>query len=251
MVLLSSLYKNQQFSWKRTWSVRKQSNCLTKGRVKLDNVMNSLMINIILYGRLDLDDAKWGDATLLWKSNLKQTTQLSSLMLLILAGSVNLWINHGESVLVQQRRRPGSKNVEEGRKRDQREEREVKRELPQLRDGQDTVGMQRPMTCNIRNWQEWLFFIHFGGSSPSLPVQYMDLLTGDARILVQIWGKIYWICTLYTAERKDEFWVEQCTSPMIARFPLAKVNLKESGDVHYATWNILKRGSIWSSPIHP
>jgi len=43
-------------------------------------------------------------------------------------------------------REPGSKNVEEGRKRDQSEEREVKRELPQLRDGQDTVGMQRPMT---------------------------------------------------------------------------------------------------------
>ena len=63
--------------------------------------------------------------------------------------------NHGESVLVQQRRRPGSKNVEEGRKRDQSEEREVKRELPQLRDGQDTVGMQRPMTFNIHNWQEW------------------------------------------------------------------------------------------------
>ena len=62
--------------------------------------------------------------------------------------------NHGESVLVQQRRRPGSKNVEEGRKRDQSEEREVKRELPQLRDGQDTVGMQRPMTFNIHNWQE-------------------------------------------------------------------------------------------------
>ena len=64
-------------------------------------------------------------------------------------------INQGESVLVQQRRRPGSKNVEEGRKRDQSEEREVKRELPQLRDGQDTVGMQRPMTFNIHNWQEW------------------------------------------------------------------------------------------------
>ena len=52
-------------------------------------------------------------------------------------------------------REPGSKNVEEGRKRDQSEEREVKRELPQLRDGQDTVGMQRPMTFNIHNWQEW------------------------------------------------------------------------------------------------
>ena len=63
--------------------------------------------------------------------------------------------NQGKSVLVQQRRRPGSKNVEEGRKRDQSEEREVKRELPQLRDGQDTVGMQRPMTFNIHNWQEW------------------------------------------------------------------------------------------------
>ena len=70
--------------------------------------------------------------------------------------------NQGESVLVQQRRRPGSKNVEEGRKRDQSEEREVKRELPQLRDGQDTVGMQRPMTFNIHNWQEWLLFPRCG-----------------------------------------------------------------------------------------
>ena len=76
--------------------------------------------------------------------------------------------NHGESVFVQQRRRPGSKNVEEGRKRDQSEEREVKRELPQLRDGQDTVGMQRPMTFNIHNWQEWFSSFTFVAKMPLL-----------------------------------------------------------------------------------
>ena len=65
-------------------------------------------------------------------------------------------------------REPGSKNVEEGRKRDQSEEREVKRELPQLRDGQDTVGMQRPMTFNIHNWQEWFSSFTFVAKMPLL-----------------------------------------------------------------------------------
>ena len=50
----------------------------------------------------------------------------------------------------------------------------MKRELAQLCDGQDSIGMQRPMTLNTSmNWQGWLFSF-FKGSATVLREHFDD-----------------------------------------------------------------------------